>query len=329
MLFSVVIPTYNPLKYISLLVGSIKRNECIDEIEIILSDDQSDEDLNSILENNKDINIKLITNDKHHGCPGPGRQAGAEYASGKWICFADQDDYFVDEAFDKIKAFIEKEGAKDHIIGDFIMTYANSSDYIVYDASKAWTHGKFYEKSFWQKYNLCYDDLKYCEDINLSTKIGCIYSTEGITIYRYEEPIYVWNRSLDSLSGGDYFAKSMPDYVKGTMGVILDYLERNMDKEDSRTELIIKFVETLFHIYFYCQDQRIYSDVRNIIATIAVLQPMCDRFYRLTNTSVHDIVTATSNELMDLYAQTRHDDYIQIHFIEQITFKDWVKYYLA
>ena len=328
MLFSIVVPTYNPLKYISLLLDSIKRNECINEIEVIISDDQSDESIDSIISNNEDLNIKIIKNDKHYGCPGPGRQAGAEYASGQWICFADQDDLFVDKAFDKIKSFILENNAKDHIIGDFIMTLIGSSDCVLQDASKAWTHGKFYERSFWKKYNLCYDNLGYCEDINLSTKVGCIFSTEDITIYRYKEPIYVWNRKADSLSSGNYFAESMPDYVTGTMGVILDYMEKNISKLNSKESLTTKFIQTLFHVYFYCQDKRIYGNNSAIIKTMLILQEMCDKFKCLTGMSVQDIVQGVSYGLMDLYNETRNEDFVQIRFVEQISFKDWVSVYL-
>jgi len=38
-LFTVVIPTYNPNHYLLELLKSIENNKCINEIEIIISDD--------------------------------------------------------------------------------------------------------------------------------------------------------------------------------------------------------------------------------------------------------------------------------------------------
>ena len=44
MFFSVIIPTYNPKKYLNNILESITKSDCMDDIEVIISDDCSTED---------------------------------------------------------------------------------------------------------------------------------------------------------------------------------------------------------------------------------------------------------------------------------------------
>lgn len=77
MLFSIIIPTYNPGEYLDRMLASINRNFCIQDMEIILADDCSDEDLNIYKEHYPELTIHIIKNDKHYGFPRHGRQNGA------------------------------------------------------------------------------------------------------------------------------------------------------------------------------------------------------------------------------------------------------------
>jgi len=65
---------------------------------------------------------------------------------------------------------------------------------IIRKPTKGWTHGKFYEKEFLDHYNINYDNINYNEDINLSTKIGCIITINDISSSVMEDPVYVWAR---------------------------------------------------------------------------------------------------------------------------------------
>ena len=330
MYFSVIIPTYNPREYLPELLTSLTRNECVKEIEVVLSDDCSEESFDDIIDSFKVLNIKTIQNDKHYGFPRNGRENGAKVATGKWICFTDQDDYYVDNAFDKIKSYIEQNNIQNYFTSNFIRHVADTDEYTLYDGFCGWTHGKFYEKSFWDKYELGYDNLQYCEDVNLSTKTGCVLTSNYLEVKKMEEPVYIWNRRADSLSSdiNSYFPKSMPDYVKGTIGVIIDYIEDHIYNKDVCDALTLKFIQTIYHIYFYCQNQNIFNDKKAILATAVEIQPIYDRFKKATDIDTNKILERTTTDLMGFYAQTRAEDYNQVTFFEEITFRDWLHTYI-
>ena len=172
MFFSVIIPSYNPRPFLQRLLDSIVHNKCINEVEIIISDDCSTEPFDDIIKNYTNLNIRMISNEVHAGFPRNGRQHGADEAKGQWICFSDQDDYFVDNAFDKVKDFIEKNNVHNYLISNFIMEDTNNNLRTVEDGTKGWTHGKFYEKIFWDKYNMGYDKylMEYCRLNDMSTQ---------------------------------------------------------------------------------------------------------------------------------------------------------------
>lgn len=330
MFFSIIIPTYNPRKYLPDLLTSISRNECKDDIEIIISDDCSNEPFEDILQSFNILNIKVISNKQHKGFPRDGRQNGADHAIGEWITFVDQDDLFIDNAFDKIKESIIRDHVTKYLITDFIMRKDGTDEYTIWDGSKGWTHGKFYEKSFWDEYNLGYDDISYCEDINLSTKLGCIMIENDIPAYYFKSPIYIWNRKDDSLSEGNYLAESMPDYIKSTLGIIIKYIEKFQYNHDMVEKYNFKFMQTLYHIYFYFQSKKLIDCGKVLlINTVLLIHPLFEQFKKFNCFSTDDIINKTSNELSELYAETRYEDYKQLPFIEWITFKDWIKTYFG
>lgn len=328
MYFSVIIPTYNPKPFLSELLTSITRNECKDEIEVIISDDCSDEPFCDVLKSFEMLNVKVITNDKHYGFPRNGRQNGANMATGKWICFADQDDYYVDNAFDKIKKFIEENSVTKYFGSDFIQHKVLTDEYIVKSGSEGWTHGKFYEKSFWDSHDLHYDNVDYCEDINLTTKCGCIMMEENEKFHICHDPVYIWNNRPGSLCDDSYFVKSMPDYIKGTIGVIADYVEKYKYNKDLLESYELVFMKTLYHIYFYCQNDIVSEDKESFLSAIVVLLPYYRKFLSVTGFTDADIISRTAGDLRGMFMECLVSDYQQVSFFISMSFNDWITAYL-
>ena len=327
MFFSVVIPTYNPRPFLPRLLESITHNECLDQIEVIVSDDLSTESFDDIIRQYPQLSIRTIYNEKHMGFPRNGRQHGADVAMGEWICFSDQDDYFLDNAFDKVKTFIEANSVHNYLLTNFIMEISATGVRHQEDAGKGWTHGKFYERSFWKKYNICYDEVDYCEDINLSTKVSCILTAEHLTYTIMEEPIYVWCRREDSLSDIPYFVQSFPDYIKATLNVIMDFLEKYKDDKEVCNTYQVLFLQTFLHMYFYLQSQFFFNKKETVLSIIIVLQPIYERFKKMFNYTNEMLINSFSTDLLGLYNDTRTGDFAQIPFMEQISFKDWLSVY--
>ena len=59
--FSVIIPTYNPKEFLPRLLESIKHNDCLDKIEVIISDDCSTEPFDDVLEKFPEIHFNIIS----------------------------------------------------------------------------------------------------------------------------------------------------------------------------------------------------------------------------------------------------------------------------
>lgn len=327
MFFSVIIPTYNPKQFLPRLLDSISHNDCIKDIEIIISDDLSTEPFDDVLKSYTNLNIRQIFNDKHMGFPRNGRQHGADVAIGKWICFSDQDDYFLDGAFDRVKNFILDNDCKNYVISNFIMEDVVTHAQKIEDGTKGWTHGKFYEKTFWDNYDVGYDDVQYCEDINLSTKMSCLLSAEKIVYSKIEEPLYVWCRRKDSLSDVEYFVNSFPDYIRATLGVVMRYLEKYKDNQELFDTYQILFLQTFLHMYFYLQSPFFFGKKSIVLKIMLELQPLYEKFKKLTNYNNEIIIQLLSTNLLEMYANTRHTDFSQIPFTEQLTFRQWLNVY--
>ena len=111
MKYSVIIPHKNVPKLLARCVNSIPVR---DDIEVIVIDDCSSPEFNIAIEeicNRK--NTVLLRNNKSLG-GGGARNKGLEVARGKWIIFADSDDFFVESFWDKVD---------DCIIGNYEIFY--------------------------------------------------------------------------------------------------------------------------------------------------------------------------------------------------------------
>ena len=197
MFFSMIVPTYNPRRWLPTLLDSVKNSFCYKEIEIILSDDCSDEPFEDVLEDYTDMNIRVIKNDKHYGYPRWGRQHGLEEATGDWICFSDQDDFWLDNAFDNVYKIIKRDKIHYYLVTNFYMRPEKKEGQeqekdIEMIQTLNWTHGKFYERKFIEENNIHYDETRYCEDINFSSQVDChLREIEGSLTFA-DLFTYVW-----------------------------------------------------------------------------------------------------------------------------------------
>lgn len=332
MFFTVIIPTYNPKQYLPPLLDSIKNNECYKEIEVILSDDCSTEPFEDILETYNDMNIRIITNDKHYGFPGWGKQHGLEEAQGTWICFSDQDDEFIDNVFDELKKAIVEQNIKNYIITNFYIQYDDEEKTLEpVIESLNWTHGKFYEKSFLMKYNIRYQGYHYCEDINFSNQISLVLHENEIAFVTAECFSYVWRRRKDSLSDlenfSGYFFHSFPEYMDGTMEIYLRAYEAHPDAPEKIISFYQDSIEhSLYYYFFYLQGlinpiykcppipQEYYKQIANYV----------HRYRKLIHKTIDEFLTYTYEEHPHIYCGVRAIAAKQIPFVEYMTFKDWI-----
>lgn len=122
---SIIIPTHNRVKQLKECIDSI-YSQTYQNFEIIIIDDCSEDETNSIYSTYEDNRLKYILNENNLG-NGLTRQKGFNAASGDFVIFIDDDDYFIDdEYFNKaIKIF---ENKSIDIICSNSYTYYESED---------------------------------------------------------------------------------------------------------------------------------------------------------------------------------------------------------
>ena len=104
--FSIIIPHHNIPDLLSRLIDSIPQR---DDIEIIVVDDNSEEGKKPNPDLfRKDIQFVFLDKENSKGA-GRARNVGIEKATGKWLIFADSDDFFKNGFFDNISNYVDAE----------------------------------------------------------------------------------------------------------------------------------------------------------------------------------------------------------------------------
>lgn len=99
--YSFIIPHLNGPDLLNRLLESIPQR---DDVEIIVVDDNSDEDKKPSI-TRKDVQLIFLSQVESKGA-GHARNVGLDKARGKWLLFADSDDFYEDGFLDKLDACI-------------------------------------------------------------------------------------------------------------------------------------------------------------------------------------------------------------------------------
>lgn len=106
-LLSIIIPHFNSPELLLKLIHTIPVK---DEIQIIIVDDNSTIDISKEREQIvKLTNVTWLRNDSGVKGAGAARNVGLKHATGKWLLFADADDYFSDNMYEKASAYFDSE----------------------------------------------------------------------------------------------------------------------------------------------------------------------------------------------------------------------------
>lgn len=130
MLISVIVPVYNTGKYLKKCVDSI-LNQTIgfNNIELIIVNDGSYDDSDSIIKDiiNKNSKIKYFS--KENGGQGSARNLGLKHATGEYISFVDSDDWIDTKMYEDLYNIAIKENI-DIITCNYTKVYDNYSEEI-------------------------------------------------------------------------------------------------------------------------------------------------------------------------------------------------------
>ena len=207
---SVIVPVYNVEKYLPECLDSI-INQTFSDIEIICINDGSTDNSLKLLEKYalRDSRIKVIT--KENDGLGRARNTGLEHVTAKLVCFIDSDDYFTNDAIEKLYNAYQKTKAdiivaKAQLFKDItnekidvrgwsrkykpaqeIFNRDECSEFLFQLISQM-THAKMFSVDFIKKYNLQFHKCRMHEDLTF------VYSAIAFadTIYLLDEIIYMY-----------------------------------------------------------------------------------------------------------------------------------------
>ena len=205
--FSIIIPHRNIHTLLQRCIDSIPAR---DDVQIIIVDDNSDPNIvdfdNFPGKNNPQVEIYLTKEGKGAGYA---RNVGLDHAKGKWLLFADADDYFsenLNKLFDEYlnansdviyllnDTFDQKSGKKtdvDSPVGSACKIYDSNSDLynvLRYKCYAPWT--KMVKRDMIVLHNIRFDEVKASNDAFFSVKTG--YYAAKIEVC----PYIVYNRII-------------------------------------------------------------------------------------------------------------------------------------
>ena len=217
--FSIIIPHKDIPDLLTRCLKSIPVSE---DIQVIVVDDNSS-DADTYLERYPELSrpyLEFVRTTKGGGA-GYARNVGLEHAKGKWLLFADADDFFVEDMYDIISSYIDSEAdviffKKKSVLSEnasikadrcayinqYIDQYLSDGDEwpIRYNMYVPW--GKMVRRELISKNNIRFDEVKYSNDVYFSLLVGYYAGT----IEAINRVLYVVTSRSDSLTA-DFCSK--------------------------------------------------------------------------------------------------------------------------
>lgn len=249
--FSVIIPTYNRPQLAERAIESVLQQQ-FQDFEILLIDDGSDDDYSKVAEKYKSDKrfIYLRQNNAHLSAA---RNKGIKLAQGQWICFLDDDDYYLANHFSELESCINLNNRQVGLYRTF--TYFENENGVRVPQDLTQTSGNNCEyilNSILTVNNVCLpkqillvekfdEELRIAEDYNmwlrLLSKIPLFESLNYTTIYF---------RATNTMSS--YNLKSTIKYLESYPKTFrLGSIQRTLNYE-IRKKIIFKYLDWYFDL---------------------------------------------------------------------------------
>ena len=190
---SVIVPVYNVYEYLSKCLDSLV-NQTLKDIEIIVVNDGTKDDSESIIKKYLKKYKNIIYIKKENGGQGSARNEGIKHATGEYIGYVDSDDYIELSMYEKLYNKAIEENADIVICGSYNITGDKKEieiDKKIFNDNKDAFLGK---PAVWNKIykkELITDDIKFrskvwYEDLDFSIKV----LSKAKNISFVDEPLY-------------------------------------------------------------------------------------------------------------------------------------------
>ena len=244
---SIILPAYNAHNTIKRTIASICMQEDVDEIEIIIADDCSDEPYDHIAALfSHMVRIRVVRMLKNGG-PGAARQIGFDYSVGKYIMWMDTDDTLVsaDTILTLKNVMIQRE--MDCVYGKFLEQNEDGSIF-PHEQHMVWMFGKLYRRSFIEKYNIRFNTSLSNED----TGYNCVVKGCTDRIWYIPKDVYIWHfkpNSITRIKQGMYGQDSgYKGYLDNMVWQIKELEKRFVNKNYILSE-IVSILCVLYHFH--------------------------------------------------------------------------------
>ena len=274
--FSIIIPHYD---IPDLLMRCLKSIPVSEDIQVIVVDDNSP-NADTYLERYPELSrpyLEFIRTPKNGGA-GYARNIGLDHAKGKWLLFADADDFFVDNMYDIITTHAESDAdviyfQKQAVFSDDINRKSPRSGYIdkimdIYlktgDELPLRTRygvpwGKMIKKNLTEKHYIRFEEIRYSEDILFSVHVGCFAKKiEAIDMVLY----VVTSREGSAIS--DYCKKPNELRIRAGANLNVDKflmrhgMDRGLKQINRFLKMMLKMDKPLFCYYFHYKLHEVY-----------------------------------------------------------------------
>lgn len=209
--YSIIIPHHNIPDLLQRCINSIP-DSC--GIQVIIVDDNSNPDIVDFANfPGKDRkNVEVIFS-KESGGAGHARNVGLQFAKGKWLLFADADDFFVDDMLSILDNYYNSDA--DCICFNISSVYSNDLSKPGYRSKKKlfdeykkernidifrlrytepW--GKMIKRQLINEYGIKFDETEIANDHYFSVHVGCVSKK----IFAIDIPLYIVTVREGSLS---------------------------------------------------------------------------------------------------------------------------------
>ena len=246
---SVIVPVYNPGKYIEPCITSLLGQTLpAEELELLFVDDGSTDDtparLDKLAAENPQVRVIHIPNS---GWPGKPRNIGVEEARGEYVHFVDQDDYMAPDALRRLYDMGRRNGS-DIVFGKVASNFrgvphgvfrVNREKCTIHDAPlvDSLTPHKMFRTAFLRDNKIAYpegkrrlEDQLYMMQSYFPAKVVSILG--DYTCYHY-------SKRDDGKNAGS--AKIIPTGYYGNLREVLDVVVANTEPGTFRDDLLRRF----------------------------------------------------------------------------------------